>query len=94
MARVAALELGASGIRVNTVHPNAVYDTAIWTDEVLASRAANYGLTVDQYKTANVLKKEVTSADVATAIAVLAGASFSKTTGAQVPIDAGNERVI
>ena len=94
MARVAALELGASGIRVNTVHPNAVYDTAIWTDAVLASRAANYGLSVEEYKTANVLKKEVTSADVATAIAVLAGASFSKTTGAQIPIDAGNERVI
>jgi NAD(P)-dependent dehydrogenase (short-subunit alcohol dehydrogenase family) len=29
LARVAALELGEFGIRVNTLHPNSVYDTAI-----------------------------------------------------------------
>ena len=44
LARVAALELAPHGIRVNTVHPNAVFDTAIWTEEVLAGRAAHYGL--------------------------------------------------
>jgi NhaP-type Na+/H+ and K+/H+ antiporter len=71
-----------------------VYDTALWTDEVLARRAAHYGLSVDEYKTANVLQQEVSSADVATAIALLAGTSFSKTTGAQLPVDSGNERVI
>src|SRR5208282_3059119 len=35
LARVAALEWGADHIRVNTLHPDAVFDTAIWTDEVL-----------------------------------------------------------
>ena len=35
LARVAALEWGEAGIRVNTLHPNAVFDTGIWTDEVL-----------------------------------------------------------
>ena len=40
LGRVAALELGADGIRVNMVHPDAVYDTGVWTDEVLQSRAA------------------------------------------------------
>ncbi len=94
MARVAALELGDAGIRVNVLHPNAVYDTAIWTEEVLASRAEHYGLTVDQYKSANVLRTEVSSADVAKAVSLFAGASLSKTTGAQLPIDGGNERVI
>lgn len=94
MARVAALELGGAGIRVNVLHPNAVYDTAIWTEEVLASRAEHYGLTVQEYKTANVLKTEVASRDVATAVTLFAGASLSKTTGAQLPIDGGNERVI
>ena len=94
LARVAALELGESGIRVNTVHPNAVYDTAIWTDEVLAKRAEHYGLSVEEYKSKNVLKKEVTSSDVATVITLLAANSFSCTTGAQIPVDAGNERVI
>jgi NAD(P)-dependent dehydrogenase (short-subunit alcohol dehydrogenase family) len=47
LARVAALEWGSDGIRVNVVHPNAVFDTGIWSDEVLASRAASYGLSVD-----------------------------------------------
>ena len=94
LARVAALELGENGIRVNTIHPNAVYDTGIWTDEVLAKRAAHYGLSIEEYKTANILKKEVTSSDVATVITLLAANSFGNTTGAQIPVDAGNERVI
>ena len=94
LVRVAALELGDSGIRVNAVHPNAVYDTAIWTDEVLATRAKHYGLTVEEYKTNNVLKKEVTSRDVALLVITMLGETFSKITGAQVPIDGGNERVI
>ena len=94
LARVAALELGGRGIRVNTVHPNAVYDTGLWNDEVLAQRAAAYGKTVEEYKTANVLGTGVRAADVARAIRCLADDSFPATTGAQVPVDGGNERVI
>jgi rhamnose utilization protein RhaD (predicted bifunctional aldolase and dehydrogenase)/NAD(P)-dependent dehydrogenase (short-subunit alcohol dehydrogenase family) len=94
LARVAALEWGADGIRVNVVHPNAVFDTGIWTEAVLAERAARYGLTVEQYKTNNVLRAEVTSRDVAELVAEMCGPLFAKTTGAQVPIDGGNERVI
>ena len=94
LGRVAALELGEKGIRVNIIHPNAVYDTAIWTPEVLAKRAEHYGLTVEEYKTNNVLKTEVTSADVAQLVVGFLGDDFLKTTGAQIPIDGGNERVI
>lgn len=94
LARIAAMELGGAGIRVNTLHPNAVYDTDIWTPEVLQARAAHYGLSVDEYKTANVLKTEVFSTDVANAIVLLAGNGFGKTTGAQIPVDGGNDRVI
>lgn len=94
LARVAALELGESGIRVNALHPNAVYDTAIWTEEVLARRAEHYQLSIEQYKTANVLKTEVKSADVAAAVRIFAGNSLAKTTGAQLPVDGGNDRVI
>ncbi|MBT7225437.1 MAG: SDR family oxidoreductase, partial [Gammaproteobacteria bacterium] len=94
MARIAALELGEAGIRVNVLHPNAVYDTAIWSEEVLASRAAHYGLSVEEYKQSNVLKTEVAAMDVAMAVTVFAGQSLSKTTGAQLPVDGGNERVI
>ncbi len=94
LVRVAALELGDAGIRVNAVHPNAVYDTAIWTDEVLATRAKHDGLTVEEYETNNFLKKEVTSMGVAGLVMTMLGDTFSKITGAQVPIDGGNERVI
>ncbi len=44
VARVAALEWGADGIRVNVIHPNAVFDTALWTDEIVEARARQYGL--------------------------------------------------
>ena len=94
LARVAALELGSAGIRVNALHPNAVYDTAIWTDQLLQQRAAHYGMTVEEYKTANVLRAEVTAADVARAVVTLAGGGLAKTTGSQIPVDGGNERVI
>ncbi|NRB48396.1 MAG: bifunctional aldolase/short-chain dehydrogenase [Saprospiraceae bacterium] len=94
LGRVAAMELGSKGIRVNIVHPNAVYDTAIWTDEVLQARAKHYGLTVKEYKTNNMLKVEVTSRDVADLTVAMLGKTFAKITGAQVPIDGGNERVI
>jgi len=94
LARIAAMEFGDKGIRVNTIHPNAVYDTAIWTDEVLHQRAKHYGLTVNEYKTNNILKTEVSSKDVADLVVSMLGKSFSKTTGAQIPIDGGNDRVI
>ncbi|HLZ27642.1 MAG TPA: bifunctional aldolase/short-chain dehydrogenase [Chloroflexota bacterium] len=94
LARVAALEWGADGIRVNVVHPNAVFDTGIWTDDILSSRAAQYGLSVDAYKKNNVLGVEITSRDVAELVVEMCGPLFSRTTGAQVPIDGGNDRVI
>ena len=94
LARVAALEAGPLGIRVNVVHPNAVYDTGIWTEEVLSERARRYGMDVEQYRTSNLLGLEVSSRDVAASIVSLASAAFSRTTGAQIPVDGGNERVI
>jgi NAD(P)-dependent dehydrogenase (short-subunit alcohol dehydrogenase family) len=94
LARVAALEWGADGIRVNVIHPNAVFDTALWTDDVLAARAAHYGMSVENYRRNNVLGTEVRSNDVAEMAAEMCGPLFGKTTGAQVPVDGGNDRVI
>jgi enoyl-[acyl-carrier-protein] reductase (NADH) len=68
--------------------------SGLWTEEVLQSRAAHYGLSVKQYKTNNLLKVEVTSRDVAELAAEMCGPLFTKATGAQVPVDGGNERVI
>ena len=94
LARVAAIEWAADGIRVNTVHPDAVFDTGLWTDELLASRAEKYGLTVEEYKRRNLLRTEVTSELVGEAVALLCSDSFAATTGAQLSIDGGNERTI
>lgn len=94
LVRVAALEWGKDGIRINTLHPNAVFDTGVWTEEVLQARAQHYGLTVEEYQTNNVLKVKVTSHSVAELAAELCGDLFANTTAAQIPIDGGNDRVI
>jgi hypothetical protein len=61
---------------------------------VLTARAKHYGLSIEDYKTNNLLKVEITSRDVAELAAEMCGPLFSKTTAAQLPIDGGNERVI
>lgn len=94
LMRVLAMEWGGDGIRLNALHPNAVFDTGIWTDEVLHMRAKHYGLSVEEYKTNNMMGVEVTSRDVSELAAEMCGALFAKTTGAQVPVDGGNDRVI
>jgi rhamnose utilization protein RhaD (predicted bifunctional aldolase and dehydrogenase)/NAD(P)-dependent dehydrogenase (short-subunit alcohol dehydrogenase family) len=94
VARVAALEWAKDGIRINSLHPDAVYDTGLWTQELLAARAKAYNLTVEQYKKKNLLKTEVSSRDVAELAAEMCGPLFARTTAAQVPVDGGNERVV
>ena len=94
LMRVLSMEWGEYGIRLNTIHPNAVFDTGIWTDEVLMSRAKEYNLTVEEYKSNNLLGVEVYSKDVSELAAEMCGVLFSKTTASQIPVDGGNERVI
>ena len=94
LARVVALEWARDGIRINSVHPDAVFDTALWTEELLASRAKHYGMTVEAYKRKNLLRVEVTSRHVAEMAAAMCGPLFECTTAGQLPIDGGNERVI
>ncbi|MCI5221608.1 MAG: bifunctional aldolase/short-chain dehydrogenase [Candidatus Electrothrix sp. AR4] len=94
LMRVIALEWGMDGIRINAVHPNAVFDTGIWTDDVLRARATHYGMTVQEYKRNNLLGLEVTSHDVAELTSEMCGPLFACTTAAQMPIDGGNDRVV
>lgn len=94
LARVAALELAPRGVRVNILHPDAVFDTDLWTPEMLAQRAARYGLSIEQYKRRNLLGCEVSARDVGELAAALATDLFAKTTGAQIPVDGGSDRVI
>jgi rhamnose utilization protein RhaD (predicted bifunctional aldolase and dehydrogenase)/NAD(P)-dependent dehydrogenase (short-subunit alcohol dehydrogenase family) len=94
LARITALEWAPDRIRINSLHPDAVFDTGIWTNEVLEARAAHYGMTVQAYKRRNLLKIEITSRDVAELACELCDRRFAKTTGAQIPVDGGNDRVI
>ncbi|WP_210769050.1 bifunctional aldolase/short-chain dehydrogenase [Ruania alkalisoli] len=94
LARVAALEWAPDGIRVNTVNPDAVFDTALWSPELLEQRAAKYGMSVADYKRRNLLRAEITSADVGDLVAAMCGPLFAATTGAQVPIDGGSDRIV
>jgi rhamnose utilization protein RhaD (predicted bifunctional aldolase and dehydrogenase)/NAD(P)-dependent dehydrogenase (short-subunit alcohol dehydrogenase family) len=94
MSRLAAIELSKYNIRVNIIHPDCVYDTDIWSDKILKTRAKEYGLSINDYKRRNLLKTNVSSFDVAELVAFLASSKSSKTTGAQIPIDGGNERII
>ncbi|MCF6312696.1 MAG: SDR family oxidoreductase, partial [Verrucomicrobiales bacterium] len=94
LCRVAALELAPHGVRCNIIHPDAVFDTKIWTDEVLARSAERYGITVAEYKARNLLKTEIKSRNVGEMVSAMASTLFSKTTGAQIPVDGGNDRVL
>jgi rhamnose utilization protein RhaD (predicted bifunctional aldolase and dehydrogenase)/NAD(P)-dependent dehydrogenase (short-subunit alcohol dehydrogenase family) len=94
LSRVAALEWAGDGIRVNLVHPDGVFDTRLRTPEMIAARAREYGVDVETYRRRNLLRTEVTSADVARAVVALCDDTFAMTTGAQIPIDGGNERVV
>lgn len=94
LCRVAALELAPFGVRCNIVHPDAVFDTALWTPAALKRSAERYGITVEEYKTRNLMKTEIRSRDVGRMVAAMASPIFAKTTGAQIPVDGGNDRVI
>ncbi len=94
LCRVAALELAPHKVRVNIVHPDAVFDTKLWTPEALAKSAARYGMTVEEYKTKNLMKVEIKSKDIGNMVAAMASPLFAKVTGAQIPVDGGNDRVI
>lgn len=94
LCRVAALELAADKVRVNIVHPDAVFDTKLWTPEALQRSAERYGMTVEEYKTKNLMKVEIKSKDIGNMVAAMASPLFGKVTGAQIPVDGGNDRVI
>jgi NAD(P)-dependent dehydrogenase (short-subunit alcohol dehydrogenase family) len=94
IGRVAALELAPAGVRVNVIHPDKVFDTRLWSDAKLQARADHYGVDVSEYRTRNLLGREVRSTDVASAVLALLDQTFACTTGAQIPIDGGSDRVV
>jgi NAD(P)-dependent dehydrogenase (short-subunit alcohol dehydrogenase family) len=94
LARIAALEGGASGIRANVVNPDAVFGgSKLWSDDLRRQRADAHGIAVEEveafYARRSLLGREVTAHDVAEAVAFLVSDRSRSTTGCVLPVDGG-----
>lgn len=90
--RVAAVELGADGIRVNAINADQV-DTPLFR-KFVEERAAGRGITVEEqlerYRQRNLLGVSLIPADAVADMAVLlAGEKFRYTTGCVITVDGG-----
>jgi NAD(P)-dependent dehydrogenase (short-subunit alcohol dehydrogenase family) len=83
LARSAAEELGAQGIRVNSVQPGIV-------DDELMSFITAGGKLLDNYLEAMPISRVGTVEDIAEAVRFLAGPESSWITGVNLPIDGGH----
>jgi rhamnulose-1-phosphate aldolase/alcohol dehydrogenase len=93
LARVAAIEGGPLGVRVNMVNPDAIFaGTHLW-DEIRNERARAHGIAPedieDFYRKRSLLGVQVRAEDVAEAVLFLASDRSSRTTGTMLPVDAG-----
>lgn len=87
LMRQYAVEHGASGITSNAVNADRIR-TGLMTDQMVEDRSKARGLPPEEYMRGNMLKREVTAADVAAAFLHLAKARAS--TGAVITVDGGN----
>ncbi|KQR69966.1 bifunctional aldolase/short-chain dehydrogenase [Rhizobium sp. Leaf341] len=87
LMRQYAVEHGASGITSNAVNADRIR-TGLMTDEMVAARSKARGVTPEAYLSANLVRREVTAADVAAAFVHLAKARTSS--GAVLTVDGGN----
>jgi rhamnulose-1-phosphate aldolase/alcohol dehydrogenase len=94
LARCLAEEGGASGIRVNSIMPDAVLrGSGIWDSSWKKERAATYGIREDQlddfYKARTTLRVSIYPEDIAEAAFFFASPAASKTTGGVLTVDGG-----
>jgi rhamnulose-1-phosphate aldolase/alcohol dehydrogenase len=92
--RLLAAELGALGIRVNGINPDAVVrGSGIFASGWGARRAAVYGVPEEElgafYAARTLLKREVLPEHVAAAVVALTAGDLSLTTGLLIPVDGG-----
>jgi rhamnulose-1-phosphate aldolase/alcohol dehydrogenase len=92
--RLLAVELGAHGIRVNGINPDAVVrGSGIFAGGWGAQRAALYGVEESRlgefYAQRTILKREVLPEHIANAVFALTGGDLTHTTGLHIPVDAG-----
>jgi rhamnulose-1-phosphate aldolase/alcohol dehydrogenase len=96
LARCLALECAPSGIRVNTVNPDAVIKgSRIWDGDWRKERAGAHGIDSgseleEHYRKRSMLKRDVLPSDVAEAVFFFASDASGKSTGNMINVDAGN----
>jgi len=94
LTRLNAAELGADGIRVNAVNPDAVIsDSNIWAGGWAEGRAKAYGITVEElpayYAKRTLLNEVILPADIANACFAITGGLLNKSTGNVINVDGG-----
>ncbi|MCD0488721.1 bifunctional aldolase/short-chain dehydrogenase [Pedobacter sp. MC2016-14] len=94
LSRLNAAELGADGIRVNVVNPDAVIsDSNIWSGGWAEGRAKAYGITVAElpayYAKRTLLNSIILPDDIANACFAFAGGLLNKSTGNVINVDGG-----
>ncbi len=96
LARCLALEGAPSGIRVNTVNPDAVIrGSKIWDGDWRKERAGAHGIDSgkeleEHYRKRSMLGRDVLPEDIAEAVYFLASDMSAKSTGNMINVDAGN----
>ncbi len=94
LSRLNAAELGADGIRVNVVNPDAVIsDSNIWAGGWAEGRAKAYGVSVEElpayYAKRTLLNQTILPDDIANACFVLVSGQMDKSTGNVLNVDGG-----
>ncbi len=94
LARVAAMEGGELGVRVNMINPDAVFrGSTLWSEELRQARARAHGVPVEElgefYRRRCLLGLPVSPEDVAEAVWWLASDRSRKTTGCIITVDGG-----
>ncbi|WP_256007541.1 bifunctional aldolase/short-chain dehydrogenase [Pedobacter deserti] len=94
LSRLNAAELGAEGVRVNVVNPDAVIsDSNIWAGGWAEGRAKAYGISVDElpayYAKRTLLNEVILPDDIANACFAFVGGLLGKSTGNMLNVDGG-----